>query len=113
MAKITKRELQVISRAVSDPRRFEILRYIARNSCAPCSDIRSQFPISAPTLSHHMKELEAAGLIDLEKRGKFVDATFRPGVWKCYLEEMNRLLEAPQCAGLSDSRPKAQASSQD
>ena len=97
MAEMTERELIAISKAVSDPRRFEILRYIARTPCTACSDLRTEFPISAATLSHHMKELESAGLIDTEKRGKFVDATFRRKVWKQYLGEMKRLLKEPEC----------------
>jgi ArsR family transcriptional regulator len=97
MAEMTDRELRVISRAIADPRRFEILRHIARTECMACSDLRAQFPISAATLSHHLKELEAAGLIDTERRGKFMDASFRRKVWKQYLAELKRLLSEREC----------------
>jgi ArsR family transcriptional regulator len=40
-----------------------------------------------------MKELETAGLIETEKEGKFVKATFRRKVWKRYLGELKGLLE--------------------
>jgi ArsR family transcriptional regulator len=40
-----------------------------------------------------MKELESAGLIETEKEGKFVRATFRRKVWKRYLIELKGLLE--------------------
>jgi ArsR family transcriptional regulator, arsenate/arsenite/antimonite-responsive transcriptional repressor len=92
MAEMTEQELRVITRAIADPRRFEILRHIARTECMACAKLRTQVPISAATLSHHLKELEAAGLIDTEHHGKFMDASFRPKVWKQYLAELQRLL---------------------
>jgi ArsR family transcriptional regulator, arsenate/arsenite/antimonite-responsive transcriptional repressor len=97
MAEMTVRELQAVSRAIADPRRFEILQHIAGAACMACSDLRGQFPIAAATLSHHLKELEAAGLIATERRGKFVDATFQRKVWKRYLKEMKRLLGQSEC----------------
>jgi ArsR family transcriptional regulator len=98
MAEMTERELYAISRAIGDPRRFEILQHIAGSSCMPCSNLRTQFPISAATLSHHMKELETAGLIEMEKRGKFVDASFKRKVWKRYLAELKRLMSEAACS---------------
>ena len=89
--RLTPRAMRAIAKVLSDPRRFEILRYIATKRCAACSDLRASFPISAATLSHHLKELEAANLITLEKRGKFVDVTFERDVWGAYLTELNKL----------------------
>ena len=77
-----------ISRVLADPRRFEILKRIAAGKCTPCSDLRSEFPITAATLSHHLKELESAGLIQTERRGKYIDITFRRDVWRAYLKEL-------------------------
>ena len=76
---------------------FEILQHIAGTQCMACSDLRTQFPISAATLSHHLKELEAAGLIETEKRGKFVDAKFQGKVWKRYLAELKRVMSEAKC----------------
>ena len=92
MADLSDRELHAITRAISDPRRFDILQHIAATQCMACSDLRTQFPISAATLSHHLKELEAAGLVETERRGRFIDVTFRRTVWKRYLGELKRLM---------------------
>jgi ArsR family transcriptional regulator len=86
-----KREVLAISRALSDPRRFEILQNIAAKSCAACSDLRSTFPITAATLSHHLKELESCGLIETTRRGKFIDVTFCRQAWEAYLAELNKI----------------------
>ena len=88
---MTSREMQAISHTLSDPRRFEILRCIAKQQCAACSDLRHSFPITAATLSHHLKELETAGLIKTSKRGKFLDIVFRRDVWRHYLSHLAKL----------------------
>jgi ArsR family transcriptional regulator len=85
------RDVQSVSRVLSDPRRFEILKKIAACECKPCTELHHEFPITAATLSHHLKELESCGLIDMARRGKFVDVTFRRDVWDAYLKELNKL----------------------
>jgi len=88
---MTRAKLHAISRGLSDPRRFEILKKVATHECTACSDLRTAFPITAPTLSHHLKELEACGLIETARRGKFIDVTFCRPVWDAYLKELQRL----------------------
>lgn len=87
-ASLSDRELHAISRVLSDPRRFEILRHIAAESSAACSGLRAAFPISAATLSHHLKELESCGLVETTRRGKFVDVAFCRDIWDAYLTEL-------------------------
>lgn len=88
---LSTREFRAVAKALSDPRRFEILKYIAAERCAACSDLREVFPITAATLSHHLKELESAGLIETNRRGKFVDAAFRRAVWEAYLADLRSI----------------------
>jgi ArsR family transcriptional regulator len=85
---LSERELHDISRVLSDPRRFEILKLIASQPCKACTDLRAAFPISAPTLSHHLKELESAGLIEINRRGKYADLSFCRPAWDAYLAEL-------------------------
>ena len=89
--KLSARQVKMISRALADPRRFEILQKIAGQRCSPCSHLLECFPITAATMSHHMKELQNAGLIETEKRGKFVDITFCRDTWDAYLAELKKL----------------------
>ena len=91
MAKLPARQIHSIARVLSDPRRYEILKRIAKQPCASCSDLRCTFPISPATLSHHLKELESSGLIEITRRGKFADIVFRRTVWDAYLAELERI----------------------
>jgi ArsR family transcriptional regulator, arsenate/arsenite/antimonite-responsive transcriptional repressor len=88
-AQLSETQIQLIARALADPRRYEILRKLrAQRSRAACTDIRDCIGISAATLSHHMKELETAGLVRSEKHGKFVDYFLDGRVLKAYLERL-------------------------
>src|SRR4051795_2675585 len=87
---LTPRQIRAIARVLADPHRFKILKLIAASQCKACSDLRTEFDITAPTLSHHLKELEAAGLIETEKRGKYVDLTFCRETWEAYLAELSK-----------------------
>lgn len=88
---LPREQVHRISKALADPRRFDILKAIAAHSCIPCVALRAEFPISAPTMSHHLKELETAGLISGERDGKFVNLTFERSIWNAYLAELQKL----------------------
>ena len=63
----------------------------ACKSGAACGDMRECLPISAATLSHHLKELETAGLIHIEREGKFARLSLRRDVWNAFLADIQRL----------------------
>ncbi len=86
---LTEDHIQLIARALADPRRYEILKKLAAQKCAtPCSNFREMIDIGAPTLSHHMKELETAGLVRSEKEGKFVKYFAQTKVLRAYLDRL-------------------------
>ncbi len=86
---LSEDQLQLIAKALADPRRYEILKKLGSQACAtPCSDMRSCFDISPATLSHHMKELETAGLVRSEKDGKFVNYFPQANVLRAYLDRL-------------------------
>lgn len=82
----------MIARALADPRRFEIFQRIAAGSeCISCSALRQAVDITPATMSHHLKELEAAGLIDAVHHGKFMNLSLRRDIWNAYIAELQRI----------------------
>jgi ArsR family transcriptional regulator len=71
-ARLTRAQRTAILKALADPNRFALLERVARSACpVGCSEARVALAIAPATLSHHVKELEAAGLIDVRREGKF------------------------------------------
>src|SRR5580698_9006698 len=80
-ARLTRARQTAIFKALADPHRFELLLKIAKAGCPlGCAQALAALPISAATLSHHIKELETAGLIHDRREGKLHFLTLRPGV---------------------------------
>lgn len=85
---LSDRQFHLISRALADPRRLEILQKLGSKETCACGDIRECIPVTAATLSHHMKELENAGLVEPEREGKFVNYTLRRDILDAYVQRL-------------------------
>lgn len=88
---LSDKQFHRITKALADPRRFEILERIAKCEEMPCADLRCNLPITAATLSHHVKELQDAGLIDVRREGKFAHMQVNRQVWKEYVARLGRV----------------------
>jgi ArsR family transcriptional regulator len=59
-------------RALGDPARVRLMNLLAANGDAVCQcDLIEPLGLSQPTVSHHMKKLVDAGLVEREQRGKW------------------------------------------
>src|SRR3954451_3311133 len=61
-------------KAVGDPVRLRLLSMIAsaRTGEVCVCDLTADFELSGPTISHHLKVLREAGLVDSDRRGTWV-----------------------------------------
>ncbi|MBS1830932.1 MAG: helix-turn-helix transcriptional regulator [Acidobacteria bacterium] len=85
-------QFTLISKALADPKRFEMLQRIAHQGPAPtCTCLRESLQLAPATISHHLKELETAGLVHIQREGKFAHITLRREVWKAYLKRLSEI----------------------
>jgi ArsR family transcriptional regulator len=59
-------------KALSDPIRLRLMSLLAAADEACVCDLTAPFDVSQPTISHHLKVLRDAGLVDCERRGTWV-----------------------------------------
>ena len=82
-----------ILKALADPKRFELLETIARSQCPlGCTAAHEALSIAPATLSHHIKELQTSGIIDVQREGKFAFLSIKPGVLEAlsgYLQSLS------------------------
>jgi ArsR family transcriptional regulator len=62
--------LAAVAKAVGDPVRLQLVDVLRKHAGKVCvCELVPLFDISQPTLSHHLKKLRDAGLVDSERRG--------------------------------------------
>lgn len=89
--RLTQEQFDAIARAVADPRRFAILKQVSGSAVMACGALQEHECLSPATVSHHMKELGEAGLIDIQREGRSAKLQFRRDVWEAYLEKLGSL----------------------
>ncbi|MFL5845474.1 MAG: ArsR/SmtB family transcription factor [Solirubrobacteraceae bacterium] len=68
-----------IAKLLSDPIRVQVLDLLRRADGQVCQcDLQPLFPVSQPTMSHHLKKLADAGVVEVQRRGKWAYYSIDP-----------------------------------
>jgi ArsR family transcriptional regulator len=67
-----------------------MLEAIGTNRGCPNQSLCEGFPVSKATVSHHLKELVQAGLVESEREGQYMTLRARPDVLQAYTAELLR-----------------------
>src|SRR3954466_650492 len=66
-------------RALGDPARIRIVNVLATSDAPVCAcHLTAPLGLSQPTVSHHLKKLVDAGLLEREQRGKWAYFSLQP-----------------------------------
>lgn len=89
-------------KALGDPVRLRLLSLIAARSGGEVCvcDLTDAFAVTGPTISHHLKVLREAGLIDCERRGTWVYYWIIPAA----LGALSQLLDASTVTATAGAR---------
>lgn len=82
-------------KAMADPKRLKIIDLLSCGSLCAC-DILEHFEFSQPTLSHHMKVLQNAGIVGARKEGKWQHYTLQQQFIDTFKQDTDLLLNASE-----------------
>ncbi|WP_263381882.1 ArsR/SmtB family transcription factor [Granulicella arctica] len=89
---LTPDQIQRIANALGDPNRYDILKRIyASDAALTCGCAKGGLSISDGTCSHHLKELLAADLINMDRDGRYRLLTPRRDIWDAFLASLQQL----------------------
>jgi ArsR family transcriptional regulator, arsenate/arsenite/antimonite-responsive transcriptional repressor len=83
-------QIERISKALADQTRLKIYEYIASHEGVNCCSLVEMRGVTPATVSHHLKILAEAGLIESKREGQFVVNTVNPEI----LEEFTKSVKA-------------------
>ncbi len=75
-------KLARFAKAMGHPARIKILEILSQRGCCYSGNIADEFPIALSTLSQHLKELKASGLIQGEINPPFINYCINKENWK-------------------------------
>jgi ArsR family transcriptional regulator, arsenate/arsenite/antimonite-responsive transcriptional repressor len=84
-------QIEKVSKALADRTRLKIYEQIASHPDAKCSALVEMRGVTPATVSHHLRILSEAGLIDCKREGQFVLNRVNPEILEEFTKAVNAL----------------------
>jgi ArsR family transcriptional regulator len=88
-------QIERVSKALADETRLIIFEAIASRGEITCSEIVSLRGVTPATVSHHLKVLADAQLIECRRQGQFVYSNPLPGTMEEYTRSLAKIVRQP------------------
>jgi ArsR family transcriptional regulator len=94
-----QKDLARISKALSDPTRLRIFEGLSSHKEMFCGQVVEKCGLTPGTISHHVKILAEANLIETRREGQFIYMRSRPETIRDYGRALNRMAGKINAAG--------------
>lgn len=85
----SQNEVAAMAKAIGHPARIAILQHLAKANACICGEIVEELGLAQATISQHLKELKAVGLVQGTIEGASVCYCIDPKVWNQYRKLFN------------------------
>jgi ArsR family transcriptional regulator, arsenate/arsenite/antimonite-responsive transcriptional repressor len=83
-----------VMKALADPTRLEILRLVGSASDYACTSLEAELDVGKSTISYHVKILSHAGLLSVQRQGRYFRYRLNPDVLDFYVPNLLERLNA-------------------
>jgi ArsR family transcriptional regulator, arsenate/arsenite/antimonite-responsive transcriptional repressor len=95
---MNRAQVEKISKALADETRLTIFQEIAARRDISCGDIVALQEVTPATVSHHLKILVEAGLVECRKEGQFVFSRVVPETIEGYTRALASMAAGKRAA---------------
>jgi ArsR family transcriptional regulator len=85
------KEIAAIAKALGDPTRLQIYEDIAASKEIFCGQLVEKHGLTPGTVSHHLKILTDANLIEMRREGQFIFLTLRAETVRAYARALSKI----------------------
>jgi ArsR family transcriptional regulator len=89
--KMNRSQIEKISKALADETRLKIFEAISARGQMNCGEIVSMRGVTPATVSHHLKILNEAGLVECKRAGQFIYSRSVPEVVEAYTHALAKM----------------------
>lgn len=89
---VNNQQIVKMLKAIADENRLKMIKLLSCESLCTCNFVNI-LEISQPNVSHHLKILKEAGLIEASKRGRWIDYSLNEKNINLIRNELNNILE--------------------